>query len=69
MANQGKTLIGKAQRVQKLHRLASLELDELIEALKNPEILHAELTGRRGEIESKLDRVVDMLIEVKKSTQ
>jgi len=64
-----KTMISKALRVRKLMTMAGMELDELVRALEDPEMLHAELSGRRGEIDSKLDRVLDMMIEVKKQTR
>jgi len=67
--NEEKTLVGKARRIKKMNEMVSLELDELIIALEDPECLHAEITGRRKEIETKLDRVLDMMLEIKKAAR
>lgn len=64
-----KTLIGKAKRIKKMNEMVSLELDELIAALEDPEILHAEITTRKKEIETKLDRVLDMMLEIKRAAK
>lgn len=62
-----KSLIKKAKGIKNLVALTNAELDELIDALQNPAVLHRELTGRRAEIEDKLHSAVEMLLEVKKS--
>jgi len=62
-----KSLIKKAKGIKNLIALTNVELDELIDALQDPSVLHRELTGRRAEIEDKLHSAVEMLLEVKKS--
>ena len=69
MPQENKTLLAKAQRVQKIAKMLCLELDELICALKDPSALHAELKGRSTEIADKFDKVLDMLIEIKENSK
>lgn len=60
-------LLDKAMGIKDLVVLTNVELDELIAALKDPNILHKEFTGRRKEIEDKLHNAVQMLVEIKRS--
>ena len=64
--NTSNGLVKKACGIKKMVALADMELDELIEALKDPNVLRRELTGRGKEIEEKLHSVIETMIEVKK---
>ncbi len=59
-------LVKKASSIKKMVALVDMELDELIEALKDPNVLRKELTGRKKEIEEKLHSVIETMVEVKK---
>lgn len=65
--SEDKTLVGKALRIKKMNDMVTLELDELIRALEDPEVLHTEIIGRRSDIENKMDRVLDLMLEVKRA--
>jgi len=64
--NHQNILLDKAKNIKNLVTLVDVELDELISLLNDPTILQKELSGRRKEIEEKLQSVVETMIEVKK---
>ena len=64
--SNGNGLVKKACSIKKMVALIDMELDELIDALNDPTILHKELTGRRKEIEEKLHNVVETMVDLKK---
>lgn len=66
MPNHQNILLDKAKNIKNLVTLVDVELDELISLLNDPTILQKELSGRRKEIEEKLQSVVETMIEVKK---
>ena len=64
--NKFEGLEKQAAAIKMLMDLASMKLDALIEAIKDPTILHKEFSGRKRGIEDKLDTVLKALIEIEK---
>lgn len=62
MPKQDSALILKLRRAQKIAKILCSELDELLDAFQDPDVLQAELEGLAPEINDKFDRVLDTFL-------